>query len=90
MNSKVGEIAQCFSFSQSFEVLQNLFKTKMGRKKIQMEEKSRALTLLEKRDSLIAVARDIGVSRGNWSIKKVSGVIATRDGSEEEVRLWRT
>ncbi|XP_076811815.1 uncharacterized protein LOC143458825 [Clavelina lepadiformis] len=35
----------------------------MGRKKMQMAEKSRALTLLEKGDSVIAVARDIGVSR---------------------------
>ena len=35
----------------------------MGRKKMQMEEKSQALTLLEKGDSVIAVARDIGVSR---------------------------
>ena len=35
----------------------------MGRKKLQMEEKARALILLEKGDSVIAVARDIGVSR---------------------------
>ena len=35
----------------------------MGRKKLQMNEKSRALTLLEKGDSVIAVAKDIGVSR---------------------------
>ena len=37
--------------------------TKMGRKKLQMEEKSRVLTLLEKGELAIAVARDIGVSR---------------------------
>ena len=37
--------------------------TKVGRKKLQMEEKSRALTLLEKGESVIAVARDIEVSR---------------------------
>ena len=37
--------------------------TKIGGKKLQMEEKSRALTLLEKGGSLIAAARDIGVSR---------------------------
>ena len=36
---------------------------KMGRKKLQMEEKSHALTLLKKGESVIAVARDIGVSR---------------------------
>jgi len=30
---------------------------------MQMEEKSRALTLLEKGDSVIAVAGDVGVSR---------------------------
>ena len=36
----------------------------MGRKKVQMEEKSRALTLLENGDSVIRVAKDIGVSRG--------------------------
>ena len=35
----------------------------MGRKKLQMGEKSRALTLLEKGESVIAVARDIGVLR---------------------------
>ncbi|CAJ0956160.1 unnamed protein product [Ranitomeya imitator] len=35
----------------------------MSRKKLKMEEKSRALTLLEKGDSVIAVARDLGVSR---------------------------
>ena len=33
--------------------------TKMGQKKLQMEEKSRALTLLEKGESVIAVARDV-------------------------------
>ena len=37
--------------------------TKMGRKKLQMEEKSRAITLLERSESVIAVARDIEVSR---------------------------
>ena len=35
----------------------------MGQKKLQMAKKSRALTLLEKGDSVIAVARDIEVSR---------------------------
>ena len=35
----------------------------MGRKKLKMEEKSRALTMLEKGDSVIAVAKDLGVSR---------------------------
>ena len=33
----------------------------MGCKKLQMEAKARALALLEKGDSVIAVARDIGV-----------------------------
>ena len=35
----------------------------MVRKKMQMEEKSRALTLLEKGDSVIVVAKGIDVSR---------------------------
>nr|CAH7716389.1 unnamed protein product [Callosobruchus chinensis] len=35
----------------------------MGRKKLKMEGKSRALTLLEKGDTVSAVARDLGVSR---------------------------
>ena len=35
----------------------------MGRNKLQMEEKYRVLTLLEEGESVIAVARDIGVSR---------------------------
>ena len=33
----------------------------MGRKKIQMAEKSLALTLIQKGDSVIAVARNVGV-----------------------------
>ena len=37
--------------------------TKMGRKKLQLEEKSHSLTLLEKGESVIAGARNIGVSR---------------------------
>ena len=37
--------------------------TKTGRKKLKMEEKFRALTLLGKGESVIAVARDIGVPR---------------------------
>ena len=36
--------------------------TKVDRKKLQMEEKSCALTLLEKGESVISVARDRGVS----------------------------
>ena len=35
----------------------------MGPKKLQMKEKSRALTLLEKGDSMIIQAKDIGVSK---------------------------
>ena len=35
----------------------------MGPKKMQMEEKSRALTLLEKGDSVIILAKDIGVAQ---------------------------
>ena len=38
-------------------------KTKMGRKKMEIAENSGALTLLEKGDSVIAVARDFGISR---------------------------
>ena len=50
---------------QILEVLQNLcLKLRIiGRKKFQMGKKSRALTLLEKGESVVAVARDIGVSR---------------------------
>ena len=40
-----------------------MYKTNMGQKKLQMENKSRDLTLLERGESVIAVARDIGVSR---------------------------
>ena len=36
----------------------------MVRKKLQIEEKSLALTLLEKGESVIAVARDTGVFKG--------------------------
>ena len=36
---------------------------KIGQKKMQMAEKVCVLTLLQKRDSVIAVTRDIGVSR---------------------------
>ena len=35
----------------------------MGPKKLQIEEKSRALTLLEKGDSAITLAKDIDVSK---------------------------
>ena len=35
----------------------------MGPKKLQMEEKSRASTLLEKGDSAITLAKDSGVSK---------------------------
>ena len=38
-------------------------KTEMGRKKLQIEKKSRVLTLLEKGELVIAVVRYIGVSR---------------------------
>ena len=66
--------------------------TKMGRKKLQMEEKSRALTLLEKGESVIAAARDIGrgLKRGNLSFEEVCRVIITWDGTKTEVWLWRT
>ena len=58
---------------------------------MQMAENSRALTLLQKEDSIIAVARDIRISKkGNLSIKKVGCVITTRNDIEEEVGLWLT
>ena len=48
----------------------------MGRKKMQMEEKSRALTLLEKGDSVIAVARDIGVSKeAIYQLKRLAALL---------------
>ena len=63
----------------------------MGRKKLQMEGKARALTLLEKEDSVIAVARDIGVSReAIYQLKRVTGFITNRDNTEKDVWLWRT
>jgi len=43
---------------------------------MQMEEKSRALTLLEKGDSVIAVARDIGVSReAIYQLKRLAALL---------------
>ena len=35
----------------------------MSQKKLQMKEKARALTLLEKGESVIAVAKNVGISR---------------------------
>ena len=50
----------------------------MGRKKLQMEEKARALTLLEKGDFVIAVARDIGVSReAIYQSKRAAALLPT-------------
>ena len=50
----------------------------MGRKKLKMEEKARALTLLEKGDSVFAVARDIGVSRkAIYQLKRVAASLPT-------------
>ena len=59
-------------------------KLKIGELKMQMAEKSRVLTFLKKGDSVIAAARDIGVSK---EAKKIGGVISTRDGTEKKVRL---
>jgi len=50
----LGEIGQYFLFSQNFVVLQNLSqKQTCGRTKMHIEEKYRALTLLEKEDAVI-------------------------------------
>ena len=50
----------------------------MGQKKMQMAEKSRALTLLEK-DSVIAVAKDVGVSReAIYQLKKSAALLLPR------------
>ena len=58
---------------------------------MQMAEKVCVLTLLQEGNSVIAVARDIGVSReAFFSIKKAGCVITTRDNTEEKVVLWRT
>ena len=60
---------------------------------MKMAEKFLVLTLLQKgdSDSVIAVAKDIGVSRDLiFSIIKVSCVVTTRGDTEEEVMLWRT
>ena len=43
----------------------------MDQKKIQIEEKARALTLLEKGEFVIAVAEDVGVARKtNYQLKR--------------------
>ena len=43
----------------------------MGQKKMQKEEKARALTLLEKAESMIAVAKYVRVSRkANYELKR--------------------
>ena len=48
----------------------------MGQKKMQMEEKSRAFTLLEKGDCVIAVARDIVVSReAIYQLKRLTALL---------------
>ena len=62
----------------------------MGQKKMQMAEKSRILTLLEKGDSVIAVARDIGVSREAIYQFKRSAALLPLGGYQKEVGLWRT
>ena len=50
----------------------------MGRKKLQMEEKARALTLLEKGDYVIAVAKDIGVSKeAIYQLKRAAASLPT-------------
>ena len=50
----------------------------MDCKKLQMEEKARALTLLEKGDSVIAVARDIVVSReAIYQLKRAAASLPT-------------
>ena len=61
----------------------------MGQKKMQMAEHSRVLTLLQKGNSVISVARDIGVSKETiFLIKKVGRGITTQDDIEKEVGLW--
>ena len=43
----------------------------MDQKKMQIEEKAWALTLLEKEESVIAVAEDVGVARkANYQLKR--------------------
>ena len=50
----------------------------MGQKKMQMAEKSRALTLLEK-DSVLAVAKDVGVSReAIYQLKRSAALLLPR------------
>ena len=63
-NNRSVKPTKYFLFSKRFEVLQKLYQEiKMGQKKMQMEEKTRASKLFEKGESVIAVAKDIGVSR---------------------------
>ena len=43
----------------------------MDQKKMQIEEKAWALTLLEKEESVIAVAEDVGIARkANYQLKR--------------------
>ena len=57
---------------------------------MQMAEKFRVFTLLQKGDSVIAVARYWGLKTSIILIKMVGFVITSRDDTEEELVLWRT
>ena len=63
----------------------------MGRKNLQTEEKSRALTLLEKGESVIAVARDIEVSRETiYQLKRSAASLSPGMNRKTKVWLYRT
>lgn len=55
----------------------------MGQKKLQIEEKSYSLTLLEKRRSVIAEAKELRLSRqAIYQLKPDGGAIVTRKGAK--------
>ena len=57
----------------------------MGRKKLQMEEKFRALTLLDR-----CSKRCEGLNEGNLSVEEVCSITVIWDGTKRKVWLWRT
>ena len=59
VNSRLVKSDRIFYFLKILRFCKIISKTKMGQKKMQMAEKSCALTLLEKGDSVLAVTRNI-------------------------------
>ena len=83
--------SKIFVFLKFWSLAKFIACPKLGQKKMQMAEHPRVLTLSQKEISVIAVARNIGVSReAIFQLKGFGWVIAIRDDMEEEVGLWRT